>query len=48
MNKEQALNIIKQFIDAAIKHGVCQNLETTAMVAQAYQYILNELNKNNG
>jgi hypothetical protein len=48
MNKDQALNILKQFIDAAIKNGVCTNLESTAAIIQAWQYITNKLNENNG
>lgn len=41
MSKEQALQILKQFIDAGIKMGVCQNLESSATIAQAWQTIVN-------
>jgi len=43
MDKEQAINILKQAIDQAIKSGSYQNLETINTIAQAFQTIINEL-----
>ena len=40
MNKDQALQIIKNIIDQAIKAGVCPNLETSAAIATAWQMIV--------
>jgi hypothetical protein len=39
MNKEQALNIIKQTLDQAIKSGVIPNLETAQQILQAFSII---------
>jgi hypothetical protein len=46
MNNNQALTIIKQLIDQAIKAGVCPNLETTAAIAQAFDTIAKTLESN--
>jgi len=43
MNNQQAIQIIKQLIDAAIKAGVCPNLETGAAVAQAWDIIVKSI-----
>ena len=43
MKMEQALQIIKQALDAAIKIGVCQNLESSAALAQAWATLTQEL-----
>jgi hypothetical protein len=49
MNQDQALNILKQFIDAGIKMGVCQNLESAATVAKAWETIIKlKTEKNDG
>jgi hypothetical protein len=42
MNKEQALNIIKQTLDQAIKSGVIPNLETAQQILQAFSLIVKE------
>ena len=47
MTKEQSLQILKQLIDAAIKSGVCPNLETTTAINTAYQTIIDLLNSEN-
>ena len=39
MNKDKALQIIKQALDQAIKMGVAPNLETTAIISEAWQYL---------
>jgi len=43
MKLEQALQIIKQALDAALKIGVCQNLESSAALSQAWAVLANEL-----
>lgn len=45
MNKEQALAILKQAIDEAIRKGAFQNLETIQQIILSLSYINNELNK---
>jgi hypothetical protein len=45
MDKEQAINIIKQAIDQAVKLGAYPNIETVTTIAQALQTIINELKK---
>lgn len=40
MNIQQALTVIKQTLDAAIKAGVCPNLDTSAAIAQAWEVII--------
>ena len=39
MNKDKALQIIKQTLDQAIKMGIAPNLETTAIISEAWQYL---------
>jgi len=46
MNKDKALQIIKQALDQAIKMGVAPNLETTAIIAEAWSYLKNILADN--
>ena len=43
MKPEQALQIIKQFIDIAIKNGTGQSLEHVTAIAQAWQTIITAL-----
>ena len=45
MNKEQAINIIKQTIDGALKIGFCQNIEIANSIFVAWQTILLNLKK---
>lgn len=40
MNKEQAFQVIKQTLDAAIKAGIPQTLEQAAIIAQAWSVII--------
>ena len=42
MNTEQALQILKQLIDASIKGGIVANIEQTAQLLQAWQTIVTE------
>jgi len=44
MEIEKALQVIKQAIDAGIKLGVCPNLETSAILAEAWKTLINALN----
>ena len=46
MNKDKALQIIKQTLDQAIKMGVAPNLETSAIIAQAFQFLKDLVIKN--
>ena len=46
MNKEQALQFLKNFIDASLKTGVCQNLETAQNIIQAFKTIVDSLKNN--
>ena len=49
MNKEQALQVIKQALDSAIKAGICTNIEASAMIAQAWYIVTEALKvKDNG
>ena len=48
MNKEQALQILKQAIDSALKLGVCPTLDSAAVLAQAWQIVLKTLNNEKG
>ena len=41
MKKEQALAIIKQIIDEALKKGVIPNLETVQQILQAFATLSN-------
>lgn len=43
MNKQKALELLKQLIDQSIKGGIIQNLETTQAIAQAFSIIATEL-----
>ena len=45
MEKQKALELIKQVIDQAIKGGLFQNVDTAVAVAEAFQTIVNELQK---
>lgn len=45
MTKEQAINIIKQTIDGAVKIGFCQNIEVANSIFVAWQTILLNLKK---
>lgn len=45
MNKEQALQVIKQALDQAVKAGVFASLADTQIIITAYQTILQELKK---
>lgn len=45
MDKEKALQIIKQTIDHAVSSGLFKNIDSVVTVSQAYQYIQQELNK---
>jgi hypothetical protein len=44
MNKEQALNVIKQALDQAIKIGVCQSIDAAAVLYQAFDVINKTIN----
>lgn len=48
MNKEQALQILKQALDSALKLGVCPTLDSAAVLAQAWQIVLKTLNNEKG
>ena len=39
MNKEQALTIIKQFLDEAVKLGVCKSVDNAGVLAQAFHIL---------
>jgi hypothetical protein len=45
MNTQQAMQIIKQALDATVKAGVCINLDNAAILAQAWQIISQSLPK---
>lgn len=46
MNTNQALQFIKNFIDASIKIGVCPNMESAQNIIMAFQVIANTIKKN--
>jgi hypothetical protein len=46
MNKEQALGIIKQFLDEAIKLGVCKSIENASVLAQAFHVLTQSVKEN--
>jgi len=46
MKKEQALAIIKQTLDEAIKKGIIPNLETAQHVLQAFSVLSSDVSKN--
>lgn len=45
MNLQQALNVVKQALDAGLKLGICVNIDSAAILAQAWQVIVNSQNK---
>jgi hypothetical protein len=45
MNKEQALQVIKQALDQAVKSGVFTSLSDTQVIITAFQTIVQELKK---
>lgn len=45
MDKQQALTIIKQTLDQAIKSGVISNLNDAQLVINAFQTIAKEITK---
>lgn len=45
MNLQQALNVVKQALDAGLKLGICVNIDSAAILAQAWQIIVNSQNK---
>jgi hypothetical protein len=45
MKLEQALNIIKQSLDAGIKMGICPNLETSGILSTAWSVLIDSLKK---
>lgn len=47
MNKEQALQIIKQVVDQSIGNGIFKNAESVSAALQALQTIAKELQTNN-
>ena len=44
MTKEQAIQIVKQAIDQAVKAGVCPTIDTAAILAQAWHILNTTLN----
>lgn len=46
MNKEQALGIVKQFLDEAIKLGVCKSIENASVLAQAFHVLTQSIKEN--
>jgi hypothetical protein len=47
MNKEQALQFLKNFIDASIKLGVCGNMESAQNIIIAFKTIVESLKDDN-
>jgi len=47
MEKKQALELIKQVIDAAVKRGLFDNIESTVAVNNAFAVIAAEITKEN-
>ena len=45
MNEEQALLIMKQVLDAAIKGGIFPNMDASFSAAQAYNILTNAIKK---
>ena len=43
MNTNDALQILKNLIDASIKGGIIANMEQTSALLQAWQTIVNEI-----
>lgn len=48
MNKDKALQIIKQTLDQAIKMGIAPNLETSAIISQAWEHLKSVISVDNG
>ena len=48
MDKKQALQILKQILDAASKSGLFENMEASMTAANAYNVIATEINKTDG
>lgn len=47
MNKEQAINVVKQALDQAIKIGVCNSIDTAAVLYQAFDILNKTINGSN-
>ena len=47
MNKQQALTVIRQVLDAAIKSGVLISMDQAATLSQAFQLVYNSLTAKN-
>ena len=47
MNIQQALQLVKNAIDAGIKAGICPNIDAAGVLAQAWQIVLESF-KNKG
>jgi hypothetical protein len=45
MEKQKAIELIKQVIDQSVKGGLMSNVDTAVAVAQAFQTIVSELEK---
>ena len=45
MDKQQALSIIKQALDQAVKSGVFANLQETQIIANAFTTIAQDISK---
>ena len=45
MNNQQALQILKEVLDAATKSGVFNNMDASFTAAQAFNIIATEINK---
>jgi len=48
MNNEQALQVLKQVIDAAVKGSIFPNMDTAFQAANAYNLIANLILKKDG
>jgi hypothetical protein len=45
MKLEQALQIVKQALDQAVKIGVCANIDSAGILAQAWQIVIQSIKK---
>jgi maltose-binding protein MalE len=45
MEKQKALELIKHVIDQSVKGGLMPNVDTAVAIAEAFQTIVNELEK---
>ena len=45
MEKQKALELIKQVIDQSVKGGLMPNVDTAVAVAQAFETIVKEIQK---